>query len=411
MNVIQNINKIINRQDFFSYLIGLFLSTILIGYAPSSILFGALVFFTIYHLIVNKVKIKLSLMLILPIILYLYFCLTYVWSVDKELTIKGLFRTISLLIIPIVFSIIPRFTRKNYNIVLNIFTASNILLGTFFLITSGFNFFKTNSLSVFTYHDLVSVLDLNAIYVSVFFSLSFFYLLSLKNKTLYQKGGTVFLGVLLILLSSKTVIIASVFCFAIFFLRKKEKIKHYNNPRRLIMMFLILTVLSLASIQVVNRFKIEFDTNLEEVLTREKFNRVYPWTGTSFRLLQLRILKKQIEEDNIFLKGFGLFGSRADLIKKHLEFNTYYGYHTKNYHNMYAQIFSETGIIGLILLLLMLARSFIQAFKTQEVLILSFSVIIFFLFFTESFLWVQRGVYLTIILYCLFSRINFDIKQ
>lgn len=410
MSVYQKVNNLVNKPVFFSYLIGLFLSTLFLGYAPSSIVFGVFVFFALRYFLLNKVRVELSIGIVLPIILYLFFCISFFWSVDKDLTVKGLVRTVSLLIIPLTFSIIPKFSVVNYKKVIDIFTGSNFILGIFLLINAVFSFLKVNSFHVFTYHDLVSVLDLNAIYVSVFFSFSFIYLLSLNKKSKYQKVALVLIGLIIMLLSSKTVIVAFVLCCVIFLLKKVGR-KDFKKPRTLAVLALLIMLFTFASFQVVDRFKVEFKTNIEEVLTKDKFNKVYPWTGTSFRLLQLRILKQQIDEDGILLKGFGLFASRKDVVDKHLRFNTHHGFHTRNYHNMYAQIFSETGIIGLFILLAIILYSFTLSFKLKEFTVLGFSIIISFIFLTESFLWVQRGVYFTIILYCLFNRTAFERKN
>ena len=58
----------------------------------------------------------------------------------------------------------------------------------------------------------------------------------------------------------------------------------------------------------IERAVVEKASNIEEVWKSEKFNRIYPWTGTTIRLLQLRNLKNQIKDDKIFWTGFGLFG-------------------------------------------------------------------------------------------------------
>ena len=126
------------------------------------------------------------------------------------------------------------------------------------------------------------------------------------------------------------------------------------------------------------------------------------------RLLQLRILYEQIVEESIFWNGFGLYASRENLKKRHLKFDTYHGYHTKNYHNQYAQIFSETGIFGLSLLVLILLINFMKALKLKSFLFLSFAITIPILFFSESFLWVHRGIIFFILLYCLFNRTAFE---
>ncbi|HCY80304.1 MAG TPA: hypothetical protein DHV22_01175, partial [Xanthomarina gelatinilytica] len=123
-----NFKTIINHPDFFSYLIALILSTLLIGYAPSSIALGIFLFFVLRYVVIYKPKMKVEPMLILPIVLYLFFCASYFWSVDPLHTIKGLGRLVPLLIFPLAFSAIPKFTLKQFHIILSYFSISNVIL-------------------------------------------------------------------------------------------------------------------------------------------------------------------------------------------------------------------------------------------------------------------------------------------
>lgn len=400
------IKAIINHPDLFSYLIALILSTILIGYAPSSIALGIFILFVLRHIIIHKPKIKIDPTLLLPIGLYVFFCASYFWSVDQHYTIKGLGRLVPLLIFPLTFSAIPKFSIKNYHLILSFFSISNVFLGVIFIIIAVINFIKTKSFSVFTYHELVLFLDLNAIYVSVFFSISYFYLLSKQHKKKIEKAAIVFLGILILLLSSKMVIVTFVVSNIIFIIFYKG-ISYLKSYKTIIAMLALTTIFVIFSHQVIERFLTETTTNFDEVINREKFNKIYPWTGSSIRILQLRILKDQIKEEGIFWKGFGLYASRKNLKERHIAFNTYYGYHKYNYHNMYGQILSELGIFGLTILLLILILNTLKAIQSKVFLFLISNIIFFMVFFTESFLWVHRGVFLFTILFCVFNRTKF----
>jgi O-antigen ligase len=358
-------------------------------------------------MIINKPKIKIDSMLILLIALYGFFCASYFWSVDQHQTIKGLGRLVPLLIFPLAFSAIPKFTKKKYHLILDCFTISNVLLGILFIVTSFINYFKTKALDVFSYHELVSFLDLNAIYVSVFFGISYFYLISKQDKKQIEKGAIVFLGIIILLLSSKMMLVIFVLCNIIFLIFYKGK-SLLNSFKTIITIIVLTTVFAISSHQVLERFLTETTTNFDEVINIEKFNKIYPWTGSSIRILQLRILKDQIKEEDIFWKGFGLYASRKNLKKRHVVFNTYYGYHEYNYHNMYAQILSELGIFGLIFLILILILNTRKAIHSKVFLFLIFNIILFMIFFTESFLWVHRGIFLFTVLYCLFNRTIFS---
>ncbi|MBR9846113.1 MAG: hypothetical protein GYB35_08405 [Algicola sp.] len=408
MSVRDKITHIINHRDFLSYTIALVLSTLLIGYAPSSISLGIFVFFAFRHAIINKVKLRFELMIVLPVVFYLLCCMSYFWSVDQQITLKGMGRLVALLVVPLAFSCIPKFSTRSVRLIFNWFSISNVLLGGFFIVVALVKYIKKGQLSVFTYHNLVEILDLNAIYVSVFFSLSFLFLLSKKKKKQGDFLSLAFLGILIFLLSSKMIIISFILCNVIYILFYKG-IQSLKNPKTIVIIVLSIGIATIASKQVIERFLVETTTSFEEVFNKEKFNKVYPWTGTSIRILQLRNLKGQLEEDDIFWKGFGLFASRENLRERHIAFNTYYGYHGYNYHNMYGQILSEIGIFGLLIMLLILILGIIKAIKTKFFMYFAFYLLMTMTFLSESFLWVQRGLFLFIILHCIFSRIDYTV--
>ncbi len=405
MNAFRQTVNTINNQAFLAYLIMLILSTLLISYAISSMLLGVFVFFSIRYAIVNRVKPRISFELLLPILLYCLFSLSLFWTIDSSLTIKGLGREVSLILIPLAFVLIPRFSRQHYKIILHGFTIVNFLFGTLFLFAAVSNYFKVNDFSVFTYHNLVSIFDLNAIYVSTYFLISLFYLLSQTPKSKLIKFLIMFFITMIILLSSKILIVVMVLGLVLYAFLYFDKYKVRQKNILLIILALVV-IFSLTSKTLIERVVEEKKANLTEIITKKKFNRVYPWTGMSFRLLQHRILYEQINEEKIFWKGFGLFASRVDLKIRHKKLNTYKGFHTYNYHSMYAQILSETGIFGLILLILILGTGLIKSIKKKDYLVIMFFTLLSLLFITESFLWVQRGLFLFIIMYCLFTNVN-----
>lgn len=404
MNVIKNI---INSDNFFPYLIALILSTLFIGYAPSSIALGLFVFFSITYAVLNKKKLKIDRTLLLPVILYLFLVSTIIWSIDTKLTSKGIGRLLALFLVPLAFVCIPKFSVKKRDLVLKYFTYANVGYAFFFLLVALFNYYKTRDLNVFTYHNLVKVLDLNAIYVSVFFSISLYYLIAKKEKQIKDKLGVFFFINLIVLLASKMIIVILIVSVSIYLFLFKGA-KYFKNYKTLIALAIIAITVALNSKQIISRLQEENRfTKFHEVLNKEKFNKTYLWTGTSLRLFQLRLLKEQIQEDKIFFKGFGLFASRINLKEKHQKYNTYRGFHSYNYHNQYAQVMAEGGIVALLLLFLMLSINFVNALKSKDFLFITFGVILFMLFFTESFLWVQRGVIFTSVLFCLFNRTFF----
>ena len=221
MTAFQKTKTLFNSYEFLMYLFGLSLSTLLLGQAPSSIGLGLFCLFSVRYCIINKIKTRFSFSFLLPIALYVFFVLSLFWTVDDHQTIKGLQRTITLAVIPFTFAIIPKVKPKNYHLVLSLFTYSNAIFGLFFIIVATVKYaFNSQGINVFTYHNLVSILDLNAVYVSMVFSIAFFYLLTLKNKSALQNSLIVFFLILIVLLSSKTIISVILFSIIVYLLNK-----------------------------------------------------------------------------------------------------------------------------------------------------------------------------------------------
>ncbi|NIK90862.1 hypothetical protein GZ212_01755 [Mangrovimonas sp. CR14] len=399
------------------YFVALILSTLMLGYAPSSIALALLVVYCAIFFFTNKKFYSFKdLALLLPIILYVWFLTTYLWTLNEGLTLKGLGRMLALFLVPCSFLIIPKFTLDQFKFILNTYTCSNLLFGVLFIISAFIRYMKSRSFTEFTYHDLTLDFELNAIYVSAFFSISFFYLLLKSQKRPYELFALIFLLFLLILLSSKSILFCTILGTLLFGFRQF----YFKRIKFLKLVFggiLILLIISFSSKEILKRVEEELVINsrekisLQQVLEKDHFSKVYPWTGTSIRLFQLRLLKEQIQEKRIFLKGFGLFASRDDLKKRHLKYGTYKGYHLYNYHNNYAQTFAESGIFGLFLILLIIALNVLMAIRSKYFLFIFFSILIPIWFFTESVLWVQRGLFFFIIFYCLFNRSIFTVRK
>jgi hypothetical protein len=381
------------------------LVTLPLGYAFSSILLGVFIFYAFLYMLLSIKTPRFEVALILPLLLYSLFCLSAIWTTDINLTLKGLSRTISLFLVPFAFGILPRIARDEYSIILNVFSKANVVFGLFFISTSIYRYSVSRNLDEITYHALVSNLGLNAVYVSAFFTVSFFFLIQRINKSKINLICAAFLFLMIVLLSSKVFVLILFLGLLVYVI--KFKILRKIKIKKLIVVSLIGVLMSVfASKEILRRVSVESETNLKEVITRKTFNRVYPWTGTSIRLLQLRILREQIMEEKLFWNGFGLFASRNDLKIRHKSFNTYFGYHSYNYHNTYAQTLAETGIFGLLIIILMLAVNIFNAIKSDSFTFLMFSILTIFWFFTESVLWVQRGIFFFIVFYCLFNRIE-----
>jgi O-antigen ligase len=419
-----------NNLPFLSTL--LLLVTIPLPYAFNNV---ALVFFIISTILYyKKTNFSFSNKLVLPIILFILMVFSYLWSIDKTSTLKAIPKEIVLLILPLSFMILPRFTKIQKQKIIQYYSFSIVIFVVVFLLRAIIRYFLTNDTRVFFYHGenlddygLVPKL-LNAIHVSVFVAIAFFYFFTKEKKSIFDNLTSVLLFGFIILLSSKNIVLVFlllIVCYFFFFSKIANKMRLRN-----LIVFVILIGIIFSFGKIKERFQAEFQANTKSSLSpsviynlpdgvhvlsiyeawnNEKFTQNDYFPGTAFRVYQFRMFLELVKKDFVFINGFGLNASQPKLQELADKYGVYKGvsgddgYGAKNFHNQYIQIFSELGILGFILLLVILYFNLKKALKTKDFIHISFAVIMISLFLTESFLWRQRGVVFFTILYCLFN--------
>ncbi|WP_298117765.1 O-antigen ligase [Flavobacterium sp.] len=266
---------------------------------------------------------------------------------------------------------------------------------------------------------------LNAIHVSVFVALAFFYFFTKEIKSKIDIILSFLLAAFIVLLSSKNVILVFIFLILIYYFYY-SKASHKMRLRNLII-FGGIIVIGLSFGKIKQRFQEEFRNNapnslspnvtstlengvhnisIYEAWNNETFSPNDFFPGTAFRVYQARVFFELLKEEPIFLNGFGLNASTEKLIEKEKKYNLYNGYGTFNFHNQYIQNFAEIGVVGFLLLVIMLFISLKNAINNKDFIHFSFTILMISLFLTESFLWRQRGVVFFTLLFCIFNSIN-----
>lgn len=369
---------------------------------------------------------------LLPMLLFLWMCFSYLWSVDKERTLSAISKEIALLLVPIAFLLIPSFTKEQRDKLIKYYSYTMLFFVLFFLIRAVLRFILTKETSVFFYHGPDNETDtglvprlLNAIHVSVYVAIAFFYFFIKEHKNKIERLASLLLFVFVLLLASKNIILVFVLLILIqiFFYSKMANRLRLRN----LTLILILLGIILSFGKIKERFLIEFTSNTEksishnvkvnnevgvnnisiyEAWNNKKFTHNDFFPGTSFRVYQFRMFKDFLDEEPIFWKGFGLNASLNKLLEKEKQYNLYPGYGTFNFHNQYVQNFAELGAIGFVLLLIILIINTKKAFNSKDFMHIAFAILMLSLFLTESFLWRQRGVVFFTTFYCLFNFIN-----
>ena len=403
-----------------------------LSYAFNSI---ALILLTLITIITfKKENLKGDSNLIFPILLYLLMLFSITWTIDFDRTINALSKELPLLLIPICFMAFRSFSTLEKEKIIKWFSYGIVFYSIFYLAKATIRFIISSDSSVFFYHELVTK-DVNAIHVSVYIAISFFYFLAKIKKKSFDKIALVILFLMVFLLSSKNIIvvfIALLVCYQLFYSQISKKLRLKN----LILLIIILLLLPFVG-KIKERFKEEYETimtdsSVNDVISKgsEKVYNVsikQAWSnatfkpndyfpGTAFRVYQFRIFIELLQEESIFWTGFGLDASYSKIAEKGVHYNLFLGneaqqgYQTKNFHNQYIQIFAELGIFGMLLLLTMLFLSLRNALKLKSFPHIAFSILMMSLFFTESFLWRQRGITFFILMYCIFNS-NLNSKK
>ena len=432
-NVFLNLKKENTNNKLFVPIL-LVLLTIPLSYAINNV---ALVLLILTALITfKKENFTFQINLIYPIALYILMLISFFWSIDKPTTLTALLKEIPLLLLPISFLLIKDLSEEQKQKALKYYSYSIVLLVIYFLVRALIRYFISHDSRVFFYHGedtvdygLVPKL-LNAIHVSVFVSVAFFYFFSKTIKSKWDTLISIILFGFVVLLSSKNIILVFlvlVLLYVFFFSKSAHKMRLRN-----LIVFGLLVGLIFSFGKIKERFENEFHTNtnksistnvveglpddsgvhyisLKEAWSNDSFTPNDYFPGTAFRIYQFRIFIELLKDENIFFTGFGLNASYPKIKEKAIQYNLYMGnekeegYQNKNFHNQYIQNFAELGVFGFILLAIMLFVNLRNALKSKNFIHFAFSILMISLFLTESFLWRQRGVVFFTILYCIFN--------
>jgi O-antigen ligase len=374
---------------------------------------------------VKNQKFQLTFTLALPILLFLLMLLSSIWSIDNEKTISALPKEITLFVIPLFFIGMKRFTKSQTDVIYKYYSLIIVLIVIYWLIRAFVRFVLINDSNVFFYHELVTE-DLNAIHVSVYVSIAYFYFLTIKEKSAIQWIFMFLLFGFIVLLSSKNILAILILLTGIYFLKYKLV---FSLRQKILGITLFIIVLSLFSGKIIDRYLTEFNSNtsgtsqtieennklginvltIKEAWTNDKFTPNDYFTGTAFRVYQIRLFLEFFREEQIFWSGFGFDASFKKLEEKAIKYDVYRGdnlqkgYQSKNFHNQYIQNFVELGVFGFVILILMLVINLKNGIFNKDFLHITFAVLMISLFLTETFLWRQRGVVFFTLMYCIMN--------
>ncbi|WP_019975509.1 O-antigen ligase family protein [Empedobacter brevis] len=382
---------------------GLFLSSLIPGHAINSILLiivSTIFFITIFL----KKKINLYLCILPFIVLFMWGILSYFWSTYPPQTLSSFGKTIGLLIIPLAISQYKKFSIKELNITISIFSYSLIAYFFISLIHSTYLFILHRSINVFFYHDLVSIFNNNAIYIALFSSICLLIKFNLPNKTKLDYCIVILLLIFLILLSSKNLIVTTACLLIISSLYKKKNL--YLNKKFAFLFIILCGVILFVDNPIKQRFLDETILNLDQILYGQDFSD-FEFNGSNLRIFHWRIVFEMINNNQLGFLGTGL-GNIDYLTEQYFHYyNLYKGYFAMNFHNQYLQTFGELGVVGLFILLFIFVFSIYKSIKTNNIFLFTVAIILILAFFTESYLNRQKGLIVFTSIICLLSILTY----
>lgn len=395
---INHLRNILKQESVYVYLIVVVLTFQLLSFAFGSISLAVFSAASLLNAAFNRVKRIRA--LAPPVIYFIVIVISLTLLEDGENVFSKLVRALPFLFIPLSFSFMNVLTRKGIERIFVVFSNVLVLYTTLLLINAIVRYKANKNIDVFFYHEFSSLFDINAVYLSMVLLLSYIFLLT-KTKVIWDYFKLVFIIAAIVLLSSKTILFLAVTLSLFIGLKRTSPLK---------IKVLFLSVFSLLCVALLNSNKInerlndELQSNLAEVLTTEKFNHVYFWTGSSIRLFQARVFWELLQEEKKHFFGYGFNSSQEQIKAKHIQYNLYPGFHNYNFHNQYLQTMAELGIIGLLSLGFIFINFLKIPFKSRSLFSILTAVVFLVLFLTESYLVRQRGIVYFLFYYCLIIK-------
>ncbi len=408
------------QQAFLEYLIALILITLPLKNIFVSIATISLVITSVF---LNKSQgFNFKRAFFIPILFFGIMAMSLLWTKNYNDTLSGIQKVLSFLVIPMVFFAIPQVSKESLNNIFRIYGFGMVFYAVFYIAIASKCYLETNNTNVFFNINLVPI-DPGAIYMSVFASLALFYFVQIEKKKSIEKVSLSIITVFIFLLSSKSIITID-FIIIVWFYAFYAKIPNGTKVLTILAVSLFLLFSIFFVKEVKDRFLVEYETafvdnishgkskkkpekthnvSIKEAWTNTKFQQTDFFPGTALRVYQARIYKEMLQEEALFLKGFGLEASQYRIRQKAKEHNLFYDYGEFNFHNQYIQSLAELGIVGLLILVIMLFVNLNNGLLKKDFLHIAFAITMIMLFLSESFFCRQRGIVFFILLYCLFN--------
>ncbi|CAN5137581.1 hypothetical protein BH23BAC1_BH23BAC1_00790 [soil metagenome] len=312
-------------------------------------------------------------------------------------TEEGLFqleKQLSLLLFPIIIGSTKRIPEKTINKLLIAFAAATLLAT---LICIFYAIIKFNgSFEVFYLNELTRPLQFHYIYFALYVAFAILIIgYLLVNFSLKLKVNFILIALILYLL------------FFLVLLSAKMVITAFFVAAIIYILLIIIKKGALKYVAVLVGFTILFGLLLYTLpATRQRIESIFisnpAYNPLSLRLIHWRCVWEIVTEKPTYLIfGVGA-GNDQILLNECFDKEKYWGHqYSYNAHSQYFQTLLNSGMVGLILLLLIFLFPMYLAFRRQSYFYLTFLILFALSCLTESMLTVQKGV----VFYALFNSL------
>jgi O-antigen ligase len=338
-----------------------------------------------------------------------------VYSPDKNAGFTGLGRQLAILLIPILFSITSLDLKKyRNNFLLGFSLCSTLTIGYLYLdalrVIHYYDYaLKTLFSAAFTNHNFSDPIGMHATFLALQVGLALVYLLSIlikqtdRNSKLFYGACCGLLSIGLLQLSSKSVCVAILIavCFAIPFFILKERRKRLQ----FIIASLAIVILSAWVLSRSQTFRDRFFNDLKDDISQSSNGDI-----TDPRLSRWKVAAELISKSPVI--GYGS-GAEIGLLKNgYFDKKLYNSFlNNLNAHNEYLSILLATGIWGLMVYLTSLYYGFKNAMASNDVIYLTFILLIVIVSLSESVFDVDKGTMFYGLFFSFFVFTNSGIKE
>lgn len=354
---------------------------------------------------------------LIPFFFALLFFLTQLIGVRGSMSSLTTWKEVEQLLPLIIFPVLFMTSRTNNDefsqASLKALVSAIIICGIIMIGESALVFFKTQDVSVFTYHQLCEPFSSGAIFFSFFIVISLLRMDIIIDSftTSFQKYAIViFLLLLLFLLASKMILLPGLVLLAV---KYRRNLFTFLPKNKLVVPILFILFLLLL-VPVLQRFKDILNPRIDIVMN-DKFNYDSPLNGLNLRIIQARFGIEILNDNEAWLFGVGIDKAQELLNDKYVNYGLHTGYNDDfdkgyldyNFHNQYIETAVRSGLLGLFSLLAMVFLLIIIIIKRQT-FVLGWELILLLLFFiTESVLERQIGI----VYFCLIYSSYFPLKN